>query len=87
MHNENGAWQMIFGVNTIPSCRKKGYAGELIKAAIEDSQKTGAQRPGTYLQGQTDPLLCKIRFRKRRRFPVCPRKCGMVSDETDFLNK
>ena len=23
MHNENGAWQMIFGVNTIPSCRKK----------------------------------------------------------------
>ena len=21
MHNENGAWQMIFGVNTIPSCR------------------------------------------------------------------
>ena len=27
MHNVNGAWQMIFGVNTIPSCRKKGYAG------------------------------------------------------------
>ncbi len=41
MHNENGAWQMIFGVNTIPSCRKKGYAGELIKAAIEDARKQG----------------------------------------------
>ena len=38
---ENGAWQMIFGVNTIPSCRKKGYAGELIKAAIEDARKQG----------------------------------------------
>ena len=30
MHNEKGAWQMIFGVNTIPSYRQHGYAGELI---------------------------------------------------------
>ena len=28
MHNENGAWQMIFGVNTLPEYRKRGYAGE-----------------------------------------------------------
>lgn len=41
MHNENGAWQMIFGVNTIPSYRKKGYAGKLIKCAIEDAKKQG----------------------------------------------
>lgn len=39
MHNENGAWQMIFGVNTIPSCRRHGYAGELIEYAIEDAKK------------------------------------------------
>lgn len=41
MHNENGAWQMIFGVNTIPSCRRHGYAGELIEYAIEDAKKQG----------------------------------------------
>ncbi len=41
MHNEDGAWQMIFGVNTIPSCRKKGYAGMLIERAIEDARKQG----------------------------------------------
>ncbi len=41
MHNENGAWQMIFGVNTIPSCRKNGYAGMLIERAIEDAKKQG----------------------------------------------
>lgn len=41
LHNENGAWQMIFGVNTIPSYRKHGYAGELIKCAIEDAKKQG----------------------------------------------
>ena len=43
MHNENGAWQMIFGVNTIPSCRKKGYAGELIRRAIEDARAQGRE--------------------------------------------
>ena len=38
LHNENGAWQMIFGVNTIPTYRKHGYAGELINAAIHDAK-------------------------------------------------
>lgn len=41
MHDENGAWQMIFGVNTIPAYRKCGYAGQLIQAAIEDARKQG----------------------------------------------
>lgn len=39
MHNEQGKWQMIFGVNTIPSYRKHGYAGQLIERAIEDARK------------------------------------------------
>lgn len=41
MHDENGKWQMIFGVNTIPSCRKKGYAGMLIERAISDAREQG----------------------------------------------
>ena len=41
MHDENGAWQMIFGVNTIPDCRRKGYAGLLIQRAIDDARKQG----------------------------------------------
>ena len=41
MHDENGKWQMIFGVNTIPSCRKKGYAGMLIERAIADAREQG----------------------------------------------
>ncbi len=39
MHNENGAWQMIFGVNTIPSYRRQGHAEELIQCAIADAKK------------------------------------------------
>ena len=41
MHNEDGAWQMIFGVNTIPSHRRNGYAGQLIKLLIEEAKKQG----------------------------------------------
>lgn len=41
MHNENGAWQMIFGVNTLPAYRQHGYAGELIQKAIADAKEQG----------------------------------------------
>ena len=41
LHRENGAWQMIFGVNTIPTCRKKGYAGMLLQCAISDARAQG----------------------------------------------
>lgn len=38
MHDENGAWQMIFGVNTLPAYRKRGYASALIQRFIEDAR-------------------------------------------------
>ena len=41
MHSKDGAWQMIFGVNTIPSCRHQGYAGRLLQQAITDAKKQG----------------------------------------------
>lgn len=41
MHDENGAWQMIFGVNTLPAYREKGYAGQLIERAINDARAQG----------------------------------------------
>lgn len=41
LHNESGTWQMIFGVNTIPEYRNKGYAGELINYMIEEARMQG----------------------------------------------
>ena len=41
MHNENGAWQMIFGVNTLPEYRRRGYAGQLIRRMIDDAKTEG----------------------------------------------
>lgn len=39
MHDEQGAWQMIFGLNTVPACRKKGYAGLVLRRAIDDAER------------------------------------------------
>lgn len=41
LHNEKGEWQMIFGVNTVPSHRGRGYAGALIGRAISDAKAQG----------------------------------------------
>ena len=41
LHSENGAWQMIFGVNTVPRCRRHGYAEMLLRRAIADARAQG----------------------------------------------
>lgn len=41
MHNENGAWQMIFGVDTLPQYQKKGYAAQVMERVIADCKKQG----------------------------------------------
>ena len=41
LHNEQGAWQMIFGVNTLPEYRRHGYAGQLLRRAVADARQQG----------------------------------------------
>jgi N-acetylglutamate synthase-like GNAT family acetyltransferase len=41
LHTEDGQWQMIFGVDTLPDYRKKGYAGQLLRRAISDARQQG----------------------------------------------
>ena len=41
MHDENGKWQMLFGVNTIPAYRRQGCAGELIWQFITIAREQG----------------------------------------------
>lgn len=38
LHDEKGAWQMIFGVNTLPKYRRQGYAEKLLRYAINDAR-------------------------------------------------
>lgn len=41
LHDENGAWQMIFGVVTSPEYQGKGYASKLIEKVIIDCSLQG----------------------------------------------
>lgn len=41
LHREDGAWQAIFGVNTLPEYRRRGLAAKLLTAAAEDARAAG----------------------------------------------
>lgn len=41
LHDPNGAWQMIFGVDTIPAYRRQGCAGRVLRQVIEDTRAAG----------------------------------------------
>ena len=41
LHNEEGAWQTIFGVNTLPEYRRQGYAAKVMERVIADAKVQG----------------------------------------------
>jgi ribosomal protein S18 acetylase RimI-like enzyme len=41
LHNEKGAWQMIFGLDTDPAYQRKGMAGRVLEAFIAHARKEG----------------------------------------------
>lgn len=41
LHDPEGAWQMIFGVDTHPGYRRQGCAGQVLNRAIEDAKGQG----------------------------------------------
>ena len=60
LHDENGAWQMIFGVNTLPAYRRNGYAGKLLTRAIADAKEQG--RRGVVLTCKEKLLHYYVKF-------------------------
>lgn len=38
LHDEDGTWQMIFGVNTLPAYRRRGCAGAVLERVIADAR-------------------------------------------------
>ena len=60
LHDPKGAWQMIFGVNTLPSYRRRGYAGKLIEACIESARTAG--RRGVVLTCKAEKVHYYAKF-------------------------
>ena len=60
MHDPDGAWQMIFGVNTHPAYRGHGYAAELIGKMIRCAEGEG--RKGVVLTCKSNLVSYYARF-------------------------
>ena len=41
LHDPKGAWQMIFGVNTMPDYRRQGLAEQVLRRVIADAKEQG----------------------------------------------
>ena len=41
LHDPSGAWQMIFGVNTLPEYRRRGFAEQVLRRVIADAKEQG----------------------------------------------
>ena len=59
-HNPRGKWQMIFGVNTLPEYRQRGFAGRLLDCAIEQARQQG--RDGVVLTCKEEKLSYYRKF-------------------------
>lgn len=62
MHNENGAWQMIFGVNTLPEYRNNGYASELLRRAVDEASEQGRKGVVLTCKDKLLPFYARLGF-------------------------
>ena len=52
LHREDGAWQMIFGVNTLPRYRRQGCAARVMERVIADARAQGRKGCGLTCKDQ-----------------------------------
>lgn len=64
LHDEDGKWQMLFGVETVPEFRKRGYASILMKEVIKDC--VNDSRKGIILNCKEEyvPFYERLGFKK-----------------------
>ena len=86
LHDAHGAWQMIFGVNTLPEYRKQGLAGQLLPPGHRRCKGSGPQGAGAHLRDRLVHYYAGFGFVSEGRFRLHPRRRGVVPDAADLLN-
>lgn len=78
LHKDKGQWQMIFGVNTLPEYRKKGYAEKLINELIYDAKTQGKKGLSSLVKMYLS-LTMRNLVLKMKEFPnlLMAELCGM----------
>lgn len=62
LHDENGAWQMIFGVDTHPDYRRRGCAGKLLEHVIGQAKAQGRKGLVLTCKDRLVPYYAKFGF-------------------------
>ena len=62
LHNEKGNWQMIFGVNTLPEYRRRGYGEKLINELIFEAKSNGRKGVVLTCKDKLVPYYSKFGF-------------------------
>ena len=62
LHDAQGAWQMIFGLNTLPEYRRRGCAGRLIEALCAAAQEQGRRGVVLTCKEKLVPYYAKFGF-------------------------
>ena len=85
LHDPAGPWLMIFGVDTHPDHRRRGYAGRLLRHAIQAARDQG--RAGVVLtcKERLPALLCQVRVCQRGGVRLGAWRGGVVPDAAGFL--
>ena len=61
-HDENGAWQMIFGLNTLPEYRRRGVAAALIETLCAAARAQGRRGVVLTCKEHVLPYYAKFGF-------------------------
>ena len=62
LHDEKGSWQMIFGVNTIPSYRRKGIATKMLVEFIRMAKEEGREGLVLTCKKEKIPFYARLGF-------------------------
>lgn len=62
LHREDGSWQMIFGLNTVPARRREGLAACLMRAFIEEARQEGRRGVVLTCKERLIPYYAKFGF-------------------------
>ncbi len=63
LHQPDGKWQMIFGVDTLPEYRRQGCAGTLLKRVIADARSQGRSGVVLTCKDRLIPYYSKFGFK------------------------
>ena len=85
LHDPDGPWLMIFGVDTHPDHRRRGYAGRSAPSRHPGRPGPGAGGGGAHLQGAAAALLCQVRVCQRGGVRLGAWRGGVVPDAAGFL--